>query len=333
MRIDNQTRKVLDSMHAFRLFTKDGGISGLTGTNIGVAGGALTSISPDIIEVITRKRMADEVIGNRQVICSWQQDDVQFNVLEATGETKPYSDFDNAPVSNINVIPVKVGHARHNTKIQVGNLMALQQGEMGVNAEQEAQAAALENLAIWFNYVAFFGEKKPEGSRYNVNGFINHPGLDPAEDFQFTGTLTYKKAYDSLIGLVQNIVTKSKGHASYQTPFVLALASNLAYILTIQNDMGTQTVQEALMQVCPNMKIVLASELNGAEAGLDAIYLRAEEDGVARVNSTAILGYSELALMGQVETYSNYYSQDVSSGSCGTIIRRPYMIARAKVTK
>ena len=89
------------------------------------------------------------------------------------------------------------------------------------------------------------------------------------------------------------------------------------------------TIREALKNVVPNLEIVASAELDKAHSGTaHVMYLRAEQPGLADVNESASIIYSQKALASNVVLGHNGYTQTLSSGINGVLIKRPYMWSR-----
>ena len=86
---------------------------------------------------------------------------------------------------------------------------------------------------------------------------------------------------------------------------------------------------EKLQGLYPNMYFVSAIELDKVENNEKAIYFIGESNAGGIADSTK-LGYSELALAGNVVQTDNGYSQAISAGTCGALVFKPSFIVRYK---
>lgn len=321
--------------------TMDGGFGGLTTPNVNMPAGILTKISPYIVSIITRKRTADEVIGRRMKVLDWEQEDLLMPIVEQKGETVNYSDFGNPPAASMNPTYIYAGHKRISIDVVNGRLKNAQLAQSRINGEAYNMGTALEKLAISFNNIAFDGVPGiPDGSKYPIYGILNNPDL-PAYQAADTTTANanFETFYKDVVNLINDVIAQAQGHVSTDSRMVLALSNRRANLLSLLNQIGNKTVKAAVAESYPNLKWVLSPELDGAyTGGLDVMYLRAESLDETRVKEeglqadtlvdSAILGFSEIAIAGAIETHSNYTSQTMSSGTVGTIVPRPYMFAR-----
>lgn len=308
--------------------TQDGGPAGITPSNVFMPAGILTKISADLVKVVTRKRTADEIIGNRKKLGMWEQNDVLVRNLEQLGETKPYTDKDNAPVVSLNPQFIYAGHYRFSVKAQPGDLESAQMALANISNEAEQYAAALETLAIEFNNTAFFGSNKADGA-YKVYGILNNPSLDAYKTASSTtANTTFETFFKDVRDLIQDVISKARGHASSDSNITIGIANSRALNFSLVNQYG-QTVEEVLKKTFHNLKIVNSPELDKAYNEQDVMICRFENPDVANVAETAVLGFSEIALASPVVRYETYTSQKFSAGSFGTIVYKPYMIARS----
>lgn len=323
------------------VITMDGGFGGLTTPNVNMPAGILTKISPYIVSIITRKRTADEVVGRRMKVLDWEQEDLLMPIVEQKGETANYSDFGNPPTASMNPTYIYAGHQRISIDVVNGRLKNAQLAQSRINGEAYNMSTALEKLAISFNNIAFNGVPGiPEGSKYPIYGILNNPDLPAYQAADTTTTnATFETFYKDVVNLINDVIAQSKGHVTPDSRMVLALSNKRAGLLSLLNQIGNKTVKAAIAESYPNLKWVLSPELDGAyTGGLDVMYLRAESLDETRVKEeglqadtlvdSAILGFSELARAGAIETHSNYTSQTMSSGTVGAIVSRPFMFAR-----
>lgn len=325
-------KAIIDELNRKGIFnsikTQDGGPAGITPSNVFMPAGILTKISADLVKVVTRKRTADEIIGNRKKLGMWEQNDVLVRNLEQLGETKPYTDKDNAPVVSLNPQFIYAGHYRFSVKAQPGDLESAQMALANISNEAEQYAAALETLAIEFNNTAFFGSNKADGA-YKVYGILNNPSLDAYKTASSTtANTTFETFFKDVRDLIQDVISKARGHASSDSNITIGIANSRAMNFSVVNQYG-QTVEEVLKKTFHNLKIVNSPELDKAYNEQDVMICRFENPDVANVAETAVLGFSEIALASPVVRYETYSSQKFSSGSFGCIVYKPYMIARS----
>lgn len=309
--------------------TMDGGLSALTPFNTAMPAGLLTSISPKMVDIILRERTAEKVIGGKDKLLEWEQENIIIPIVEKVGETKPYSDFDNAPATGTNATFVYRGHHRYSTAVQVGRLQSMQMSSARVSLEQTNMDAALESLAITFNNIAFNGYGDPNG-KYPIKGILTDDTLPPikATTFKKDGTATFKQVYDDIRNAIQELIIQSGNHLNLLSPFRVCMANSVFMMLTEINELGTTPVADALKAVIPNISFEMIPEFEKAHSNTNDVFYIIGENSVGGVAVTGDLGFSELALSSNTVAYENHTSQILSSGTVGAVFYKPYNVVR-----
>ena len=278
----------------------DGGLDLQTPTNVAMPAGLLTNISPNMVEIILKKRTAEVVMGGKQKLLDWHQNDIIVPIVEKAGETAGYEDYGNAPTAGTNATFARRGHYRFSSGVKIGRLQSMQMSEARVSLEQSNMDAALEALAIKFNKIAFEGWQ------------------DAALTFPITGILN-----DHTSG----------NHLDLNSPFRLCMANSIFMTMTSINALGTTPVIDALRLSIPNLTVEMIPEFANAYNNTNDVMYIIGENNVGGVNMTGDLGFSELALASNTVAYENYTSQVYSSGSVGAVFYKPYNVVRRYVPK
>ena len=116
------------------------------------------------------------------------------------------------------------------------------------------------------------------------------------------------------------LMEKLKNHSGQNSMF--------ATLQSVYTDLGI-SVYETILKTYPNMYFVSAIELDKAENDKNVVYFIGESYSGGIVETTK-LGYSELALMGNVVQSDYGYSQAMSAGTCGALVYKPAFIVRFK---
>lgn len=310
----------------------DGGMDLLTPTNIAFPAGLLTNISPNMVEIILKKRTAEVVMGGKLKLLDWQQNDIIVPIVEKAGETSGYTDFDNAPVSGTNATFVRRGHYRFSAGVKVGRLQSMQMSEARVSLEQSNLDAAIEALAIKFNTIGFNGWKDADLT-YPIVGILNDPGLPAYKEAGFAsdGSATFQQVYDEIRSAVQELIVQSGNHLDLNSPYRVCMANSIFMSMTSINALGTTPVIDALRMVIPNLTFEMIPEFEKAYNNTNDVIYIIGENNVGGVKATGDLGFSELALASNTVAYENHTSQTFSSGSVGAVFYKPYNVARRYV--
>ena len=301
-----------------------------TAQNIGMPAGILTALNPQAVENILALRTGDLALGKREKLLDWADEKYFTPMIERTGQTTPYSDFGMPLVSGLNANFNETGHYRFTAKYQHGNLEAAQYQKGRINYQAFLLSAVTEALAVELNNVAFNGYIKNSSLSYVCYGLLNNPELPDYEQAQ--------KNFDTMDWQdVMNFFTKAVTKLTQQTGNNINGESKIRVVISASafNSLKSKwtnlgiSAYEKLQQLYPNMYFVSAIELDKVENNEKAIYFIGESNAGGIADSTK-LGYSELALAGNVVQTDNGYSQAISAGTCGALVFKPSFIVRYK---
>ena len=301
-----------------------------TAQNIGMPAGILTALNPQAVENILALRTGDLALGKREKLLDWADEKYFTPMIERTGQTTPYSDFGMPLVSGLNANFNETGHYRFTAKYQHGNLEAAQYQKGRINYQAFLLSAVTEALAVELNNVAFNGYIKNSSNAYICYGLLNNPELPSYEAAQNT--------FDAMAWQdVMNFFTKAVTKLTQQTGNNINGESRIRVVISASafNSLKSKwtnlgiSAYEKLQQLYPNMYFVSAIELDKAEQNNNVIYFIGESNAGGIADSTK-LGYSELALAGNVVQTDNGYSQAISAGTCGALVFKPSFIVRYK---
>lgn len=303
-----------------------------TANNIGLPAGILSALSPQVIENILAYRTGDEALGKREKLLDWKDDIYYTPLVERTGQTTPYSDYGMPLLAGMNINFNQTGHYRFSTKYHYANLEAEQISSARVNYNDMLVSAATEAIAVELNRVAFNGYIDDASNKFICYGLLNNPDLkvNGYETFkQAFNTATWEQIMAEFARAIQKLVQQTGNNINGQSKIrVVISASMFARLQSVYTSLGI-SVYETILKTYPNMYFVSAIELDGAEGGKDVVYFIGESysGGIAE---TTKLGYSELALMGNVVQSDYGYSQAMSAGTCGALVYKPAFIVRFK---
>ena len=301
-----------------------------TAQNIGMPAGILTALNPQAVENILALRTGDLALGKREKLLDWADEKYFTPMIERTGQTTPYSDFGMPLVSGLNANFNETGHYRFTAKYQHGNLEAAQYQKGRINYQAFLLSAVTEALAVELNNVAFNGYIKNSSNAYICYGLLNNPELPDYEQAL--------KTFDAMDWQeVMNFFTKAVTKLTQQTGNNINGESRIRVVISASafNSLKSKwtnlgiSAYEKLQQLYPNMYFVSAIELDKVENNEKAIYFIGESNAGGIADSTK-LGYSELALAGNVVQTDNGYSQAISAGTCGALVFKPSFIVRYK---
>ena len=301
-----------------------------TAQNIGMPAGILTALNPQAVENILALRTGDLALGKREKLLDWADEKYFTPMIERTGQTTPYSDFGMPLVSGLNANFNETGHYRFTAKYQHGNLEAAQYQKGRINYQAFLLSAVTEALAVELNNVAFNGYIKNSSLSYVCYGLLNNPELPSYEEERKTfDTMTWQEVMNFFTKAVTALTQKTGNNINGESRIrVVISASAFNSLKSKWTDLGI-SAYEKLQGLYPNMHFVSAIELDKAESNQNVIYFIGESNAGGIADSTK-LGYSELALAGNVVQTDNGYSQAISAGTCGALVFKPSFIVRYK---
>ena len=301
-----------------------------TAQNIGMPAGILTALNPQAVENILALRTGDLALGKREKLLDWADEKYFTPMIERTGQTTPYSDFGMPLVSGLNANFNETGHYRFTAKYQHGNLEAAQYQKGRINYQAFLLSAVTEALAVELNNVAFNGYIKNSSNAYVCYGLLNNPELPSYEAAQNTfEAMTWQNIMNFFTKAVTKLTQQTGNNINGESKIrVVISASAFNSLKSKWTDMGI-SAYEKLQGLYPNMYFVSAIELDKVENNEKAIYFIGESNAGGIADSTK-LGYSELALAGNVVQTDNGYSQAISAGTCGALVFKPSFIVRYK---
>lgn len=301
-----------------------------TAQNIGMPAGILTALNPQAVENILALRTGDLALGKREKLLDWADEKYFTPMIERTGQTTPYSDFGMPLVSGLNVNFNETGHYRFTAKYQHGNLEAAQYQKGRINYQAFLLSAVTEALSVELNNVAFNGYIKNSSNAYICYGLLNNPELPSYTAAQNTfEAMTWQQVMNFFTGAVTKLTQQTGNNINSESKIrVVISASAFNTLKSKWTELGI-SAYEKLQGLYPNMYFVSAIELDNAETNQNVIYFIGESNAGGIADSTK-LGYSELALAGNVVQTDNGYSQAISAGTCGALVFKPSFIVRYK---
>ena len=301
-----------------------------TAQNIGMPAGILTALNPQAVENILALRTGDLALGKREKLLDWADEKYFTPMIERTGQTTPYSDFGMPLVSGLNANFNETGHYRFTAKYQHGNLEAAQYQKGRINYQAFLLSAVTEALAVELNNVAFNGYIKNSSTSYVCYGLLNNPELPSYEEAGKTfDTMDWQEVMNFFTKAVTKLTQQTGNNINSESKIrVVISASAFNSLKSKWTNLGI-SAYEKLQGLYPNMYFVSAIELDKVENNEKAIYFIGESNAGGIADSTK-LGYSELALAGNVVQTDNGYSQAISAGTCGALVFKPSFIVRYK---
>lgn len=307
--------------------------AGITTPSIATPIQFLQTWLPGFVRVITAARKIDELIGI-STIGNWEDQEVVQGVLEPIGNAVPYGDQTNVPLADWNVNFERRTVIQFEKGFLVGKMEEARAARMRVNSAGEKRNAVSLQLEIQRNLVGFFGYN---GGNNRTYGFLNDPSL-PAyytvPNGASASTLWSNKSFLEITGDIRTafatLQTQSQSNISMQSEMTLALPTAAAAYLTVTSTFGN-SVSQWIKETFPNMRVIDAPQLNGANGGANVFYLYAESvDDGASDNSRVWdqIVPAKFQALG-VENRAKGYLEDYSNATAGALCKRPFAVVRA----
>lgn len=304
----------------------------LTGT-AGVPIQFLQAWLPGFVNMITAATKIDELIGI-DTVGSWEDEEIIQGVLEQTGLAVPYGDLTNIPFASYIPGYERRTIVRFEQGLRVGKLEELRAARQRINAGAEKRGAAGMALEIQRNRVGFYGYN---GGANRTYGFLNDPNL-PAYVAVPAGaggsTLWANKTVGEISADIRLALaalrTQSGDRIDPKTAAItMAIASNSVDFLAITSDFGF-SVRDWMQTNYPNVRVVSAPELNGANGGANVFYLYADSfaDGSTDGGKVWVHAVPTKFMALGVERGAKHYIEDYSNATAGAMLKRPFAVVR-----
>lgn len=300
----------------------------LTVANSTIPAGALAYISREAVEAITKERSGDRALGGSKKLLNWEQEAAFIPFIEKTGQVTPYSDKGNPLLSGLNASFNQFNHYRFSAKYFVGELESQQYSAANIDYVAAMQRAATEAIAIELNRVAFEGFIDNSANTYLCYGLLNNPSLPNYEVAAKTFAASDWQEVMSVFATAIAKLTENTGNNINGDSKIRCVISASAYA-TLKSKF-TQlgiSLAEALEKAYPGLYFVSSAEFDKANANANVMYLIGESEA-GGIGDTTQLGYSEIALMGNVVQSDYGYSQAVSAGTIGAVVLKPSFVVR-----
>lgn len=280
--------------------------------------------APEAVEVVTAARKIDEIVG-RTIAGSFEDEEIVTTILERTGSAQPYTDTANIPFASWNQSFETRSIVRFEEGLQVGYLEAMRASRMRIDSHKEKVAAVGESLAIELNNVGFYGYADGTNKTY---GFLNDPNLTAYKTVA-TGAAggttwaskTFLEITADIITAVGDLVMQLQGNFDPTSDnFTLALPLSATQWLNKMNELGTKSVSAWLRDTYPNLKLVAAPQLDGANGDSNVFYMNIERVGAADVMKQYV--QDVMRLIG-VEKKAKVVVEDYANATAGIIVQQP----------
>lgn len=304
-------------------------VAPLTSASIATPVQFLQEWLPGFVHVVTAPRRIDELIGIATQ-GRWEDEEIVQGVLEYTGNSQPYGDETNIPLSSWNTNFERRTIVRFEEGMRVGRLEEARSAAVKIDSSSSKRNAASEALEIQRNKVGFFGFNNGLNRTY---GFLNDPQLlayvnAPTGDW---ATATYLQITADIRTALQGLRNQSDDRIDpKKDQITMAVASDVVDYLTVTSDFGN-SVQEWIDKNYPNLRVESAPELNEANGGDNVAYYYAEStdsDYSTDDRRTFVQVVPTKFQSLGVEQRAKSYVEDYSNATAGSLCKRPWAVYR-----
>lgn len=294
---------------------------------------------PGMIEVVTRARRADQMVG-RSIVGNWEDEEVVMTVKESIGQPRPYGDNTDVPLMSYNTNFVKRTNVRFEGGIQTGKLEDARASRMRINPYNEKRTALAGAVAISLNEIAFKGYDSydsvanPTGGL--TYGILNAPELPDYVTLASNGAgspstqfkdKTYLQICADFITAMSALRIQSGDLFNPETDGVTcAIATSAFQYLDKQNELGAASVRDFVKRNYPKLRFLSVPELdNVGGAGVHGMYFIA--DGINGKKCADQLVTAALRLLG-VEPKIKGTLEGYTFSTAGSVFPQPIGVVR-----
>jgi len=289
----------------------------VTTSNAGIPSYLANYLDPKIIEVLVAPMKAAEITGEHKV-GDWTTNTAQFPVVESTGETSGYGDFNENGSVNMNANWPSRQSFMYQTFTQWGERELDMMGLGRIDYAARLNIASALTLNKFQNKSYFFGI-----ANIANYGLLNDPNL-PAPISPAAGVwsgLDGQGVFNDIQRLYKQLVSQGRGYVTRETAMTLALSPEMEANFTKTNTFNVN-VSDQIKKNFPNMRVVTAVEYNTGSGQL-AQLIADDIEG----QKTAECCFNEKMRAHNIEVRTSSYRQKKSGGTWGAIIYRPFLIA------
>jgi len=297
--------------------------SPITSPNAGIPAFLTTLVDPKLIEVLLTPLMSEEIYGVKKE-GDWTTQTVMFALIELTGETASYGDYNENGMSNANVNWPQRQSFLWQTFTRWGDLELDRMALARVDWAARLNISSANTLTRFANLVNFFGV-----SGLQLYGGLNDPSLSAAltPATKAAGGTSWANALPTEIladvqAMFAQLQTQSPGNTTRATRMTLGIDPTSDVYMANTNAFGL-TAQEMVKKAFPGITIKTAPEYLSGTTYSAQLIVDEWFDG----QRTCETAFTEKMRAHRIIPSHSSFSQKKTSGGWGTIIYRPIGIA------
>lgn len=320
-----RNRDLLGMDSAGQLLAMDAAYPLVTVSNSGIPAMLSTYIDPKLIEVLVAPMKAAEAAGGERKLGDWTLRTAMFPMVESTGESTSYGDYNNSGSAGVNVQFPQRQSYHYQTVTQWGERELADLGLAKIDLAAQKNIAAALTLNKYQNKTYLFGV-----SGLQNYGMLNDPALpaDIAPNTKAAGgtawidgsgvvKATPLEVQQDIMKLFWTVQDRNKGLIDNDTAMTLVMSPQSKTALGINNEFGN-SVSFYLKETYPNMKIVSVPEYATASGNKLQLFADSIEG-----QKTMECSFTEKMRAHPIIVELSSFKQKKSAGTWGTVIYRP----------
>jgi Uncharacterized protein conserved in bacteria (DUF2184) len=291
----------------------------ITQPDAGIPAFLTTLVDPKLIEVLLTPLMSEEIYGVTKK-GDWTSQTDMFGMIELTGETSIYGDYNNDGMSNANVNWPQRQAILVQTHTRWGDLELDRMALARVDWAARLNISSANTLTRFMNLVNFFGF----AGLQNFGG-LNDPSLSAAltPALKAAGGTSWQNALPTEIladvqAMFAQLQTQSPGNTTRATRMKLAIDPTSDIYMANTNAYG-MTAAEMIKKAFPGITVKTAPEYLSGTTYSAQLIVDEWFDG----QRTCETAFTEKMRAHRIIPASSSFSQKKTSGGWGTIIYRP----------
>lgn len=295
----------------------------VTTSNAGIPSFLSTYIEPKLIEILVSPMKAAEIVGGEVKKGDWTTKTAMFPVIESTGETSSYGDYNEGGSVGANSnFPQRQSYT-YQVVSQWGEMELETAGLARIDWANRINIASVLTLNKFQNKTYFYGV-----SGLQNYGLLNDPNLSAsivpvtkAAGGTSWSVATAQEINTDVQKLYKQLQTQMGGLVQLDSPLTLALSPISEVYLTKTTDFNVN-VADILKKNFPNLKVKTAPEYTTTSGEFAQLILDDAEG-----QRTADTAFTEKLRAHPIVVAMSSFKQKKSQGTWGTIIYRPAAIA------
>lgn len=303
----------------------------VTVSNGGIPAYLANYMDPDLIKVLVSPMKGAEIFGEVKK-GDWVTKTATFPIVENTGETSAYGDYNENGSVGINTNFPQRQSFHYQTVTQWGEKWLEEMGLAKIGAAAQLNIASAQVLNKFQNQTYFFGV-----SGLQNYGILNDPNLTAAIQpgakvfgsaahgpWITSGvvTATANEIYSDIQSLFVTLVSQSAGLIQMDTPMTLAMSPGSEVALTATNSFNVN-VADLIAKNFPNITVKTAVEYATTAGNVVQMIANSVEG-----QDTGYCAFTEKMRAHPIVVEMSAFKQKKSQGTWGFINRQPFAIAQ-----